>query len=407
MTSGLSDRFAHYLPPTRDAVQKAITLGLVVLDTNVLLSAYRFAPAARGELLSAMERLGSRLWIPDQVAREFHRNRLDVIVAQDAAYQQVLDSISEHQRTIRTEVTDKIRALANRVALSEEESKRLEKLVSGCLDTARINVETLRSKHGPKELASSDSILERLNTIFAGKVGAPLKEDERIRFAEEAKRRKGAQEPPGYEDSDSTGDYLVWAQTLIEAAKRHHGWLMFITNDAKKDWYRVIKGRTISARPELIEEAYTVANTRLVMQNVRSFLYHAREHLDVTISMETLQQAEAVPRETGRRQGAIAELTRLTAELVHTEMQLAIIDDEIQEIHEAMKVATAEFFDVVDDPHRRDHAKDLHHERNRLHAELSRQLKFRQYRRAELAMLRQRIEDSQKGTKVPQAGGGR
>jgi hypothetical protein len=394
MTSGLSHRFAHYLPPTHDAVQKAITLGLVVLDTNVLLSAYRFAPAARDELLTAMERLGDRLWIPDQVAHEFHKNRLDVIAGQDAAYQQVLDSINKHQHAIREEVSDKIRALANRVALSDEESKRLQGLVSGCLDAASGNVETLRSKHGPRELSSSDSILERLNTIFTGKVGDALTKDERVQSAEEAKRRMGAKVPPGYEDSDGTGDYLVWAQTLTEAAKRRTRWLLFITNDVKEDWYRVVKGQTISARPELIEEAYAVANTHLVMQNVRSFLYHAREHLDVTISSETLQQAEVVPREARRQGATIVDLAMLTRRLEDREFQLVLVDAEIRETREAMAIATAEYIATFDDPHLQSNADDAHHERRSLNAKLERLTHLRYSHHEEVALLKRMIQDS-------------
>jgi hypothetical protein len=39
MSERFSSHFEHYLPPTPDAVKSAMTSGLVVLDTNILLNA--------------------------------------------------------------------------------------------------------------------------------------------------------------------------------------------------------------------------------------------------------------------------------------------------------------------------------------------------------------------------------
>lgn len=58
---GFSSEFRHYLIPGDDQIKSGIISGMVVLDANVLLSAYRFAPAARNELLSALEKVGDRI----------------------------------------------------------------------------------------------------------------------------------------------------------------------------------------------------------------------------------------------------------------------------------------------------------------------------------------------------------
>jgi len=82
MSSGfISTPFQYYLAPDDGQTKAAVTSGMVVLDANVLLSAYRFAPPARNELLSALERVANRAWIPHRVAEEFHRNRLKVIAS--------------------------------------------------------------------------------------------------------------------------------------------------------------------------------------------------------------------------------------------------------------------------------------------------------------------------------------
>ena len=74
-----SEQFREYLLPDEAEVRSAVATAMIVLDTNVLLSAYRFAPTAREELLAAIEQLGDRVWVPHQVGLEFHRNRYSVI----------------------------------------------------------------------------------------------------------------------------------------------------------------------------------------------------------------------------------------------------------------------------------------------------------------------------------------
>lgn len=327
MANGLSERFGHYLPPTPEHTRAAITSGLVVTDTNVLLSTYRFAPAAREELLSAMEKLADRLWIPDQVALEFHRNRLTVIAGYDAAYQPVIEALDAHQAAVDEDISGKLKELANRVALSEDERDRLLSMVSSSLSEVRRSVVDFRAKHGLGDPLGSDPILERLQAIFEGKVGDPMDPAAYEKAQVEAKRRIDEKLPPGFRDSKS-GDYLVWSQTLAEVSKRGLGALLFVTSDVKDDWYQIVKGRTVAARPELTLEAYSEANARLVMLNTSSFLFHAREHLNAAVSAETIRQAANPPEarnvESGHRpkrrgnsdgdleevDSAIAELTK-------------------------------------------------------------------------------------------------
>jgi phosphoglycolate phosphatase-like HAD superfamily hydrolase len=103
--------------------------------------------------------------------------------------------------------------------------------------------------------------------------------------------------PPGYEDSDKTdphGDYLVWTQLLAEAKARRLP-VLFVTRDVKEDWFWREKGRTLGARPELVEEARRVAGVRLIIVETTSFLHQAKRHLAARVSDETLRQAELLP----------------------------------------------------------------------------------------------------------------
>jgi hypothetical protein len=349
MPVGLSDRFDHYLPPTAGATKSAITSGLVVLDTNVLLSLYRFAPQAREELLSAMERLAERLWIPDQVALEFHRNRLNVMADHDMAYSPVIDTLARHQNAIGEEVAQRLRELANRVALSDEDRNRLLRLLSTSLSPLRNAVVELRNKHGLADPLGEDPILSRLQRLFQDRVGAPLADDEQSAAEAEAARRIGNKEPPGYKDASSCGDYLVWRQTLAEAAKRSLSWLLFVTSDVKEDWYYIIKGRTVSARPELVQEAHSEANTQLVMLNTQAFLYHARDYLNATVSAETLRQAEVAQTDSEKTRIDVSATTathRKTINLLRTDIarlnkRINRREEAIEALREAIRALAA------------------------------------------------------------------
>lgn len=66
--AGLLDGFEGYYRVARDDLERAYRHGLIVLDTNALLDLYRLSPAARGEMLSLLNALAPRLFVPYQLA---------------------------------------------------------------------------------------------------------------------------------------------------------------------------------------------------------------------------------------------------------------------------------------------------------------------------------------------------
>ena len=296
--SGFTEPFKFYVLPDEATIRTAMTSGLIVFDTNVLLSAYRFAPEAREELLSALGTIADRIWVPNRVAEEFHKRRLGVISDYDAAYLPVIDALSEIQEKLNDELEPKIAQLANRAALSDLQRSELIGLVSGSTQSAALTAENLRRAHGLADLRGEDPILARFQQLFDGKTGPALNEQDLEQAIAEAQRRADNQIPPGYRDArnpEPFGDYLVWKQTLLEAARQKISHLVFVTSDNKDDWYQIIKGKTVGARPELVRELMKETGAQLVMMNTTSFLFHAREYLDAEVSPETIRQSEVLP----------------------------------------------------------------------------------------------------------------
>ncbi|NYH42612.1 hypothetical protein HNR22_002339 [Micromonospora jinlongensis] len=298
MTKNFSSGFAHFLAPTDETVRTALTTGMIVLDTNVLLSAYRFAPKAREELLSTLERLQDRLWIPHQVGLEFHRNRLEVMAGRRATYDTVLSAIATHKAAAEADLESKIRSLSNRAALTDVERDQLLQQLSGIFDPLEDSLLRLSNDHAPADKEMQDGILALLQVIIGDHIGSPFQEAEGDEAIKEAERRIKEKIPPGFKDADKTtkhGDYFVWRQTLDEAKHRSTSHLVFVTGDQKDDWYLKVRGKIVAAHPELAEEAQRLCGVQLVMMTTQTLLYHAKQYLNADVSTETIRQAGELP----------------------------------------------------------------------------------------------------------------
>lgn len=89
------------------------------------------------------------------------------------------------------------------------------------------------------------------------------------------------------------GDYLVWIETLEEAARLKVD-VLFVTRDTKEDWWRQERGQAKGPHPQLVEEMQRIAGVRLFMLRPASFLKHAGDLLQVRVSPESVQDAQRV-----------------------------------------------------------------------------------------------------------------
>ena len=87
--------FVGYYAPSDEEYRRLWKEGQIVLDANVLLDFYRLPTSARDELLTVLELLKERLWIPYQVALEFQRRRLTVISSERKATEVALSKAKD------------------------------------------------------------------------------------------------------------------------------------------------------------------------------------------------------------------------------------------------------------------------------------------------------------------------
>lgn len=295
---GLFDGFEGYRSPTPEDYGHVLTRGLVVPDANVLLNLYRYNSETRSDLFSVLEKLGDRLWVPQQVLVEFWRNRESALRdPQDSA-----ESTAEALNDQREQAIRVLRTWANRIALAPERFAELQGTLEqafGALDEA---IRGLTDAEEADELRDTnrDTVLATLERVLEGRVGELWDTETRAAKLAEGLKRADAGIPPGYRDKDkgndlAAGDYLLWEQVLREAERRKTD-VLFVTGDVKDDWWRRERGQVRGPRLELVEEMRERASVRLFMLRPESLLLHAGPVLEVEVRKESVQDVERVDR---------------------------------------------------------------------------------------------------------------
>ncbi len=221
-----------------------------VFDANVLLNLYRYSEKTRKEFLSILEKMGDRIWLPHQFALEYQRNRREVIEDQSSSYEVILKKMDSTLKEMESLATNQHSFL---------KLGRLVKKVTTPIKTIKKEIEVAKEKH-PK-WDQKDSIREKLDKLFEGKVGNPCKNIKEVQ--KEGDQRFSNKIPPGYMDMEKDnkdptgtrkyGDWIGWYQ-IIEMSKEVKKPVILVLNEKKEDWWLKLKGNIIGPRPELIRE---------------------------------------------------------------------------------------------------------------------------------------------------------
>ncbi|MFT7840655.1 PIN-like domain-containing protein [Saccharothrix sp. BKS2] len=284
---GILDGFGAYRTARPDHHRDLLARGLVVLDTDTLLSLYRCTPQARSDLLGALRRTRGRLWVPHQVLADFWRRR-------EAALSEAEQATARAARALRKAEEQAVRGLrswADRVSLGPEELPVLERVLRDAHEhvVARLTEATRQEAAVDTE---EDPVVADLDGLLFGRVGDPLPPEEHRAALAEAAGRDRDRVPPGGE-----GDYLVWRQVLAEAARRGRD-VLLVTGETAEGWWRLDEhGNARGPRPELYEELREVAGVRLFTMRPDAFLRHAHELLGPVVREESVDDVERALRQ--------------------------------------------------------------------------------------------------------------
>lgn len=295
---GLFDDFGAFRTPTTADYTSVLAGGLVAPDANVLLNLYRYTEQARTDLLGALGALGDRLWVPHQVLVEFWRNREGVIGEARSTSESAAQDMSKHaDSAVRT-----LRTWSNRVALSEEAVEDLRHRLTEVFGEVQKKISEVGKGEWQQITpdTNADPVIAALETALADHVGTSFDAEDLARLVARGQQRVKDRVPPGYMDGKkegegAVGDFLVWEQLLREASVRQCD-VLFVTADAKEDWWRKERGLNRGPRPELTGELRSRGGGRLFLLSPKHFLQVAASILQLDVQAGSAEDIERVDR---------------------------------------------------------------------------------------------------------------
>jgi hypothetical protein len=302
----MRNTFPAYYQPDEAWFKALWADSTIVLDANVLLNLYRYPAAARDDLLALLKQFSDRLVIPYQAAIEYQRGRLGVIASQRSRFGDV--------RKILIDTESKLEADLEKLQLRKRHSSiapdQLLAEIHQTMEKFRSELEVHEKKQA--DVLDDDVIRATLDELLKGKISPPPDQVEIDRICEEGNRRYKDLIPPGFEDEDKEnqsepvfisnglrierkfGDLLLWKQIISIASSRKLNSVIFVTDDKKPDWWRVVHSngkKIIGPRPELTEEIRRDGNVEnFYIYNSERFMQSASSFLGITVPQESINQ---------------------------------------------------------------------------------------------------------------------
>ncbi|MDJ0901919.1 MAG: PIN domain-containing protein [Xenococcus sp. MO_188.B8] len=232
----MKNLFPGHYKPTQEEFQKLWDNCIFAFDTNILLNVYRYSNETRERLFETLDLLKDRIWIPYQVAYEYHEERLNVISHQLQPYKEIQKVLDDNLEKLNS-VIDNYRNRHSFTSLVDDKNiinttKRANKRISKILEETKAQY---------PNLIDNDIYRDRIDNLFLNKIGSPNKKEKVEKVYEQIKTRFEQEMPPGYKDKNKSkdhekyGDAILWLQ-LIEYIKTQNKPIIFVTDDNKEDW---------------------------------------------------------------------------------------------------------------------------------------------------------------------------
>lgn len=276
----MKSKFSSYYQPSDEWFADLWTTCFFVVDANVLLNLYRYSASTSEQLISILEGVRDRIWIPYQAALEYHERRLDVISSETKTYSDTIGLC---------------RSLRENLSTSRRHPFADDAVVASTINFLHKLEDDLNKRQTRREgLLSQDPLQERIGELFAERVGDPLSSEENVKLTREGEKRYEEKIPPGYKDVNKDerrryGDLRVWFQ-IIAWARASQNNVVFVTDDAKEDWWFYHNGRIMGPRPELRQEIEAKAGVSFYMYQPSQFMEHAQKYLNQQVEPETIDE---------------------------------------------------------------------------------------------------------------------
>lgn len=285
----MKNKFFNYYRKNEDEIQKIWDDSLIVFDANVLLVLYKSSEDTKNDILSIMKYYSDRLWIPYQVAYEFHDNRINTIFKRKEEHVKLVDQLEKFSNSLKSQYPRHLHTV---------DIEKIEET------TQHVVADLKKREENYPEYNINDSILDAITSLYEGKVGDDFSEEEMKELFKEGGERYKSKIPPGYcdekEKKDSLprqlyGDLIIWKQ-IIKKASADKKNVIFVTGDKKEDWWDEKNGKRIGYRIELSKEFSDSTCHDVHIYTTECFLNYAKEKIK-GVRDETISEIEEISAE--------------------------------------------------------------------------------------------------------------
>jgi hypothetical protein len=307
----MKDLFPGYYPASKEQFLELWQQCIFIFDTNVLLDFYEYRNETRTDFFKVLDAIKHRLWIPHQVALEYHENRSNRIKQAESNFTNIKKILDiEASKILDKETTKTLSHNFKSQYLSPGVVQEIRENVKKVFDTFLDQLASCREDL--IQIDGNDYIRDKITDLFQGKIGEPpTNQAELDEIYSEGQQRYEISRPPGFKDQqiknpDSHyiykglvfkrvyGDLILWKQILKQVKSKSLSRIIFITGDNKPDWWRIEDGETIGGRPELVEEISEAGASLFYMYKPERFLEYARKYLQLEVKEKSIQEVEEV-----------------------------------------------------------------------------------------------------------------
>jgi len=279
-----------------------------IFDTNCLLNLYRCEKQTREEILSLMDNISERMWLPFHVGLEYQRNRKKVI-------HESLESLKKIESSLvaSTNLFDGLLSQENiKKHLYSPLSKEIRDFKESVTESIDIFVKSNLSERieDKKNLSKSDFIRTQIDKIVNSNHGTIPSQEKIDIINNEGEDRYSKKIPPGFKDAKKEqtfrysgiefkgkfGDLYIWKEIIEKAKEDNVENIIFVCDDVKEDWWFELGGERHGALEELQTEITSFANLNYFKLMTQStFLFEAKEYLsEVTISDSSVEETQLI-----------------------------------------------------------------------------------------------------------------
>ena len=281
---------------------------IFVFDTNVYLNIYSYAEETKADLFSVLDKIKKKLWVPNHVALEYQKRRLDVIDRERGTFTKITNVFNKFNNQINVEIIQSLGIEKKLPALHKSLADFMFDFNGLCDDFVSGALE--EQKKLKPDVRSGDEIRKKLDVILSGKIGQPFTQEELDEIYLEGEDRFLKKIPPGFKDASKGGDLsdfsymganykrkfgdlIIWKQLIIEASKEEVKNVVFITDDKKNDWWYGVGDKIIGPQERLQSEFYSLTKVdNFKMYDTVDFLKDAVSYLGTKVDEKSFDDVK-------------------------------------------------------------------------------------------------------------------